>query len=444
MDIMTSRPRPLLIGADRYILRAMGRRGIHGVLVYGPFWRDFGPLEVPDCVTPVFTEDESSPEAVLTALTRAGLAEERFSSVITMNEFAVVNASVLAQALGCRGLPSAVAVRFRDKFLQKEAVRVHGIPTARSVVLEDIHEGAPVELPFAAGVVKPATGTATRLTVAVRSTDELRQAVRRFRSEGGPTVRTFVLEEFQQGDEWMVDGVVHDGEIRFASVAEYARPCLTTIETQAPVQIRRFDPATEPWAYELAEPVVRDSLRALGLTDGIFHMELFHHEGQVTFSECGARRGGGLVHEQIECKFGVDLGEAALSVMLGEEPDITVRERPGIVGSTYIPAVSGLLFDVPSREEIMSLPNVEYVTIPRPVGSATPVSISDTVKRLGQVMIRTETLQDFHKRSEEVLAWLDDRIKVVPADLRVKDLYALQPALGRDNSLLASYRRQDG
>ncbi|MFF4306863.1 hypothetical protein [Streptomyces sp. NPDC001601] len=49
-----------------------------------------------------------------------------------------------------------------------------------------------------------------------------------------------------------------------------------------------------------------------------------------------ARRGGALVHEQIECKFGIDLGEAALSLAIGERPDVTIAERVGIMGSTYI------------------------------------------------------------------------------------------------------------
>ncbi|MCX4675852.1 hypothetical protein OG413_11135 [Streptomyces sp. NBC_01433] len=439
---MTSRPRPLFVGVDRYVLRACGRRGIPAVVVYGPYWRNSGLPDLPDCVTPVFVEDECSAEAVLTALTRAGLGKERFASVTTTNEYALINVAVLAQALGCPGLSPAVALRFRDKFLQKEAVRARGIPTARSILLEDIHDDELPELPFEAGVIKPVTGAATRQTATVRSTDELHQTVRRFRKEGG-SARTFVVEEFQQGDEWLVDGVVHDREIRFMSVAEYTHPCLSVVESQAPMQDRRFDPATEAWAFQLAEPVVRAALEALDLTDGIFHMELFHHEGEVSFSECAARRGG-FVHEPVECKFGVDLGDAALSLALGEEPDVTVRVRPGIVGGAYITSPPGLLLEVPSQEEVMSLPDVEYVLLGHLVGALLPASLSDTTKRVGEIMITTETLDEFHKRSEEVLAWFADRITVIPADVKGRDLRRMQSALGYDTRLMASYRREDG
>lgn len=439
---MTSRLRPLFVGVDRYVLRACGMRGIPAVVVYGPYWRDSGLPDLPDCVTPVFVENECSAEAVLTALTRAGLGEERFASVTTTNEYALINVAVLAQALGCPGISPAVAVRFRDKHLQKEAVRARGIPTARSIVLEDIHDDEIPELPFEAGVIKPVTGAATRQTATVRSTDELRQAVRRFRSEGG-SARTFVVEEFQQGDEWLVDGVVHDGEIRFLSVAEYTHTCLSVVESQATMQDRRFDSATEAWAFRLAEPVVRAALEALDLTDGIFHMELFHHEGEVSFSECAARRGG-FVQEQVECKFGVDLGDAALSLALGEAPDVTVRERPGIVGGTYITSPPGVLFGVPSQDEVMSLPNVEYVLLGHLVGASLPVSTSDTTKRVGEVVITTETLEEFHKRSEEVLAWFADRITVIPVGTKGRDLHRMQSALGYDTRLMSTYRREDG
>ena len=47
--------------------------------------------------------------------------------------------------LRCRGMPPEVAVRFRDKWLQKEVIRAAGLRTARSDVMEDI--AYPDELP---------------------------------------------------------------------------------------------------------------------------------------------------------------------------------------------------------------------------------------------------------------------------------------------------------
>ncbi|MCT9077931.1 hypothetical protein [Streptomyces fulvoviolaceus] len=91
----------------------------------------------------------------------------------------------------------------------------------------------------------------------------------------------------------------------------------------------------------------------------------------------------------------------------------------------------------------MSLPDVEYAVLSHSVSASLPVSISDVTKRIGQVMLRTATLEEFHKRSEETLSWFGERITVVPSGLGVGELRAMQPALGSDKALLADYRRDD-
>jgi hypothetical protein len=117
--------------------------------------------------------------------------------------------------------------------------------------------------------------------------------------------------------------------------------------------------------------------------------------------------------------------------------------RTGQEEATFITSPPGILFDAPSYEEVMSLPDIEYVMLAHSVGAYLPSSISDTTKRVGQVMIRTETLEQFYKRSEEVLTWFADHITVVPAGLKIRELRAMQPALEHDTRLLASYRRED-
>ena len=437
---MAGPQRPLLIGVDRYVLRAFERRDAPAVLVYGPGWRDGGLPPVPRSVTAVFTEDERSPEAVLSAIRRAGLSGEHISSVSTTSEFSLVNAALVARALGCRGISPEAAVLFRDKWLQKQALRERGIPTAASVVVDDLFAHALEELPFERCVLKPVGGVATRQTSKLRSIEDFHATARAYRAKGG-SARTFVIEDFQDGEEWVVDGVVFDGEVIFSSVGVYAQPCLSTIETQEPLRLRRFDPVTESWASKLAGPIVGDALEALGLRDGVFHMELFHADGEISFGECAARRGGGLIHEQIECKFGVDLGEAACSIALGERPDLHVEERRGIVGTAYVPAVPGLLFASPTVEEITGLAEVEYALLRHPVGATLPQSMSDTTTNFAQVVLRTETPERFDERAAEVLAWCAERVKVLPPNLSVKELRDLQPYLGYSDALPAIYAR---
>jgi biotin carboxylase len=417
----------LLIGVDRYVLSACRRLGVDVIVVYGPVTRDNGLQEIPDGVTAVFCDDHRNPEAVLTALHRAGLAGHRFDAVQTTDEWALVAAAVLGAALGCRTVDAGTAVLFRDKHLQKERVRAAGIRTARTWVVEDIHflDGEVPTLPFAPAVIKPVAGAGTSLTSVINDTADLERLARTYRKRR-TAARTFVAEEFMAGQEWTADGIVSGGELIFYGLGEYAASCLSVIESGAPLRMRKFDPQAERWAYDLAGPVVHAALAALGARDGVFHMELFHdpETGRIAFSECALRRGGALTQEEIHYKFNVDLGEAAVLCALGERPAPVIKVRPGTVGSTYLPGRPGTMLSCPTPEELLQRPDVEFARIDLPPGAVLPEAFGATGERLGQVMFTTSSTDLLDRRVEETQAWFLEQLRVIPHEVVTRRLRA--------------------
>jgi biotin carboxylase len=422
----TTAPSLLVVGADSYVLRACAELGVDTVLVSGPGARDGGDHRIPDSVRSVFVDDQKNPESVLTGLHRAGLGGHRFDAVLTPAEYALVFSAVLARSLGCRGIEPETAVRFRDKWLQKEYVRAAGLSTARSLVIEDIHLSADLpELPWERAVLKPISGVGTRLTTVVRDTAGLRAAAAGFARQD-PRLRTFVLEEFVDGDEWLVDGVVREGEVVFHSVAAYGQPCLSAVSSRQPLKFRRFDPDSDKQVYAAVDPVVTGALKALGLRDGLFHMELFHQGDQVIFSECAARRGSALVQEEVHCKFNVDLGEEAVRAALGLPPRLDVAVLPDTVGATYLNGRPGTLVSRPSRAEVLARDGVRFVQHELPLGSLIPEGLSDTGTQVAQVVITAESPEQFDERVDALLTWYDDRLVVAPIDRTPRVLRAWQ------------------
>jgi biotin carboxylase len=430
---MTSATAPslLLIGGEPYITRACMELGVELVVVYASAVKDGDGLDVPDTVRTVFVQDQRTPEAVLSSLHRAGLADgpggRGYDAVLTFNEHALVHAAVLARLLGCRGMDPGLAVRFRDKWLQKKVIRDAGIPTARSTVIEDIAYPSEIpELDSWPRVLKPIHGVGTQLTALVSDMTELRQAAARFYRRQ-PRYRVYVAEEFiSHGDEWTADGVVFNGEIRFLSVATYPEPCLSVLQKQAALTYRRFDPEADAAVFGAAAPFARRCVEALGMTDGIFHMELFHDPatGELIFGECNGRRGAALVPEEIRYKFNVDLGEEAVRCALGLTPRLDVKVCPDSIGNTYLLGPPGLLVSSPSPAQVLAREGARYVTLELPVGSVIPDSITDMNTCVGMAVLAAPSPDALYRRMDELRTWFASQLVVAPPDASVRTLRA--------------------
>lgn len=417
------RPRVLVLGADKCIFEACEKRGVEPVLVVGSALFDFGLQPIPEDITCLLVDDLSNVEGVLAALHRAGLADANFVGVQTGDETAVVTAGMLGRHYGCPAIDPEMAVYFRDKVLQKRRVAEAGIPTARATFIEDIYDVSGIEeFPYDKAVLKPIAGAGTYMTSVVNNIGELRARSRAYRSMRVPK-RNFALEEFVSGEEWTADGVVYDGEVVFCAMATYGAPCLTVVTTNAPLRLRRFDPDSEAWAYDRAMPVVAESLKALGMTEGVFHMELFHdpETGALTFGECAARRGGALVHEEIQAKFNVHLADASLMIAMGRPPELDVKVRPEAIGCTYLLGKPGTLFACPSPAEIRERPGVEYARIESPWGMQIPDEQGSTNYRVGQALLACASVEELEQRFDEVCAWFSERVIVAPFGTPMRD-----------------------
>jgi hypothetical protein len=428
--------RILLIGVDRYLLRACAANGVDAIVVCGHNVSDSGYTRVPDGVIALFVDDPGNPEHVLGALLRVGIDQRRFDAVVTNDERWVVQTSVLAAYLGVKGIDPTTALHFRDKHLQKRVVRAAGLPAARSVVIPDICDvDGFTEADCFEGVVKPIAGAGAANTWKVRDLADLQRVSRACRQRG-PRQRTFVYEEFIDGQEAAVDGFVVGRELRFMAIAQYSEPCLGAVASRSATWTRRFDPDREVWIYDLARPVVEGALNALGLRDGVFHLEFFYDEAQqrAVFSECAARRGGGFTHEDVEYKFGVDLGEAALALALGVEPPCSPKVRPEEVGTTVLIGRPGLLFAHPSPREVDRRPGVIFSRFGVPRGSVIAENLSASSERLGEVMLIAEDIERLMSRMDDVQCWFDERLIVAPQGSRQRDLWQWQHATWPEES----------
>jgi hypothetical protein len=402
-----------MIGADPYALRACEVHDIEPVLLCNSGAYDSGRIRMPAGGTLIRVDDVANPEDLLGGLYRAGMGGRRFDAIQTTWEFSVVTAAVLARALGVRGIDPEVALHFRDKALQKARLAAAGVPVARTEVVPDLYDVSNVKLEFERAVLKPIAGGGTTSTSIIRDRADLEKASRECR-DNKETSRTFLLEEFVEGDEWMAEGIVYDGEIMFFALGAYTEPCLEAVNGQEPLSLRRLDPTTDADAYAATEPVVRGAIAALGLRDSVFHMELFRERetGRILFSECAARRGGALTQEQVMAKFNVDLAEAALLCAVGREPQLDVKVDPGVVGCAGLYGPAGTIVGYPDTDAMMMLPDVAFVQLWVPPGGTLNSKFSASADMLGAVLLISDSVAEFDQRVAETRQWFGSRLAV--------------------------------
>jgi biotin carboxylase len=249
-------------------------------------------------------DDRRFGEAALNALNAAGLAE--VDSVVSMSEFGLYAG---AWARGRFGLPhrsDASIDRVRDKVAMKRRLSVAGIAVPRFVADAEAARAAAWTGPT---IAKPRRGAGSS---GVLRFDSLAQALAATVAE--PEPEPYEYEEFVTGDVLHVDGYVQDGGLRGAIAAE----CVGTPLEYAGGAVIGSVQIDDPEVVSFAERAVR----ALGLTEGAVHLELFRCEPaeagrRLVFLEIGNRVGGAGIITAYARRTGLDLAAREIRSQAG-------------------------------------------------------------------------------------------------------------------------------
>ncbi len=218
----------------------------------------------------------------------------------------------LAQArahFGVPGTPPETAELFRDKSRMKIALTKAGLPVAKHRLLhneEDAREfAALVGFPI---VLKPPAGMGAKATFRVATESELVEAVR------GMSVspsHPMLAEEFLRGREFSFETVTVGGVPQICSISHYLPSCLDVLENpwiQWSCLLPRDIDGPE---YEAAHVMGNAAVKALGLDDGVTHMEWFQRpDGSLAIGEIAQRPPGANISRMVGLSHDVDVYRA--------------------------------------------------------------------------------------------------------------------------------------
>jgi biotin carboxylase len=238
--------------------------------------------------------------------------------IVGVLEAMMVELALIRERFGVPGTNVRTAELFREKARMKDALRAAGLPVARHRLLASGHDAAAFaeEVGFPI-VVKPPAGMGAKATFRVSTREELGDAVRSMNARPGSPI---LAEEMLRGNEHSFETITVGGEPRVWSVSDYLPGCLEVLENPwiqwAVVLPREIDAAR----YARAREAGFAAIRALGLEDGMTHMEWFERaDGTLAIGEIAARPPGPQLCQMTGLAHGVDIYRAwARAVVDGE------------------------------------------------------------------------------------------------------------------------------
>ena len=276
----------------------------------------------------------------------ARLAEHALEpvAVAAFTEFCAVQAAALADFLGLPG-PGAGAVRTaRNKFLTKTACRGLGayLPDFRLVRTEDdvrafLADGdgpvvlKPVNAAGAYGVaLLEVPGDVAPALAGFRRDQERERAAR---SGVRCADQVLLVERYVDGIEVSVESLTHRGRtVTFAIHDKW-------VPVEGPYFLEQYFVTPSPRiGPETEAAIVRATaavLDRIGFRDGVTHVEFRVRAGKPYLVEVNPRPGGRLVVDSVYHSTGVNLVEAHVRSLLGEEPPLPAGRVPAASRCLY-------------------------------------------------------------------------------------------------------------
>lgn len=264
--------------------------------------------------------------AVAQVLQSNSVAAAAIDRVVAISEYDLELGAAVREFLGVKGYSSEYVRRFRDKVYSKKLVAGGGI---RTPDWQPIQAGITAEWMDSAWnypiVVKPVSGAASVGVEVCLDRSQLEEKL----SDLDPTLE-WEAETFIPGPLYHCDGYAENGVVGYLSTSRYLGSC-TSFNDGIPLASVSVQDTGE--AQILAGGVAR-TLQALGLENGVFHLEAFIDQGEFVFLEIGHRPGGGEILPVTHRHCGVDLMSAAVRLAC-DLPALQPGTRPRSPEGSY-------------------------------------------------------------------------------------------------------------
>lgn len=254
--------------------------------------------------------------------------------VVAVSEYDLELGAAVREYLGVKGYSAEYIRRFRDKGYSKRLVASGGVRTPEWMSVRPGMSAQSIDRTWGYPVVvKPLSGAASSGVRVCEDRAELQDKL-----DSLDPALEWEAEAFLPGALYHCDGYAENGGVGYLSISRYVGSCAAFNDGRS---LGSVSIQNTPEAQILADGVTQ-TLRALGLENGVFHLEAFIDRGEFVFLEIGHRPGGGEILWVTHRHGGVDLMSAAVRLscdLPALQPGTAPRSPEGSYGWVMCSAV---------------------------------------------------------------------------------------------------------
>lgn len=267
------------------------------------------------------------------------------AGVLTWDEYHLLAAARLAERYGVPGNPPTAVTAARDKATSRQLFDLREVPSARSTWVRSLEAAvAAAERIGYPVVLKPAAHAGSVGVIRMDTDDALPrgwEVASAGASHQGPEGQGVLVEEYLAGPEISVETVTQHG-LTTAVAVTHKRLGFAPYFMETGHCVMAGDPLLKTVA-----PIAEAALRAVGITNGVSHVEMRLTEAGTAprIIEVNARIGGDLIGHLVRLATGIDLIKAAAAIACGDTPDLTATDHRGAAIGMIYPPHDGILID---------------------------------------------------------------------------------------------------
>ncbi|MBU1097722.1 MAG: ATP-grasp domain-containing protein [Bacteroidetes bacterium] len=328
--------------------------------------------------------------------------------IIAVNDFGVMTAAHVAEAMQLPGIPVDIAKICTNKYLMRKTWESAGLPSIKFRRVSNLEEAqaAVNDLGFPL-IIKPcdSRGGGSRGVQYIDENSDL-DSVFSF-ANGFYKDNDLIIEEFVTGLEHSSEVIITEGKPHIIAISDKVKSTLPfrvddtilypTIETGK--------------RLEQIEWAIKESIKAIGIRDGVAHVELSMTDSGPVLFEIGARCGGGAPAPLVPYLTGVQQFQEAARIAVGEKPIFTKPlYNKGCVIKFYYPE-PGIVREISGIEQVEGVKGVLSFALFAEIGSLIK-SLRTCSDRAGMVITGAETREEALSIANEIINLVE--IKTTP------------------------------